>query len=85
MIIIVLLGVLVLLINIPRLKHEKSKEKLYACISGDFKGQVHDISTWRKIGQDLAQNKTIKIKIKYASDENLLGLLYINYGINLDD
>ena len=74
--IILLLGALVLLINAPRIKRtHKPLDTVYICTSGDFKGQTHDLKTWRKIGQEITSDKTLRTRLKYSEDEEAIGLL----------
>ena len=84
--IISLFGALVLLINAPRIKRtRKPLEAVYYCTSGDFKGQTHDLKTWRKIGQEITNDKTLKARLKYSEGEETLGLLYYKLGVELVD
>lgn len=83
---ILLFGALVLLINAPCIKRtHKPLETVYICTSGDFKGQTHDLKTWRKIGQEITKDKTIKTRLKYAEDEETIGLLYYKLGVELNE
>lgn len=69
-------------------KTTEPKEAEYRCISGDYKGQTHNIKDWRKIAIELARttkNSRINAIAKYGTDEDIIGLLYINYGIELLD
>lgn len=69
-------------------KITKSKEQEMRCISGDYKGQTHKIEDWRKIAVELARttkNSRINAIAKHGTDEDIIGLLYINFGIELVD
>lgn len=61
---------------------------LYTCKNGDYKGQTHDIKDWRKIAVDLARttkNSRLNAIAKHGTDEDIIGLLYFNFGVELFD
>lgn len=63
-------------------------EQLYIATSGDYKGQTHDIKDWRRIAIELAKNtKNSKLNAmaKHGTDEDIIGLLYVNFGVELVD
>ena len=67
---------------------DERKEKQYMCISGNYKGQTHTLKDWRKIATELAKTvKSTKLnaQAKHGTDEDIIGLLYINFGIELVD
>ena len=84
------LGALVILINFVYIAHQKEAKTppLYTAKSGDYKGQTHDIKDWRKIAIELARttkNSRINAIAKHGTDEDIIGLLYLNFGIELFD
>ena len=89
---IIILGILVTIINIYYAKwqiaqREKEGERLTA-ISGDYKGQTHNIDDWRKIAIDIAKctkNSKLNAMAKYGTDEDVIGMLYVNFGVELID
>ena len=63
-------------------------EQLYIATSGDYKGQTHNIKDWRKIAIELARttkNSKLNAMAKHGSDECIIGLLYMNFGVELLD
>lgn len=87
---IIALGLLVLIVNAIYISHlcEEKKDKLYTAKSGDYKGQTHNIKDWRKIAIELARttkNSRINAIAKHGTDEDIIGLLYLNFGIELFD
>lgn len=83
--IILIIAVLIVAINIPRMQHQDDPPTLYECREGSLRG-VRTINDWRKIAVDLARttkNSKMYTTAKYATDEELIGLLYINYGVDL--
>ena len=69
-------------------KIKRNKSVLYLAQSGDYRGQTHDIKDWRKIAIELARttkNTRINAIAKHGTDEDIIGLLYINFGIELID
>ena len=84
------LGFVIVLVNAIYISWQLDKRTptLYTCKSGDYKGQTHDIKDWRKIAIELAKNtknSRINAITKHGTDEDIIGLLYINYGIELFD
>ena len=80
----------VLAVNALYIRWQLNKKKVceYIAISGDYKGQSHKVNDWRKIAIDLAKctkNSRINAIAKYGTDEDVIGLLYINFGIELID
>ena len=66
----------------------ETSEKLYTAKSGDFKGQTHNVKDWRKIAIEISRttkNSKLSTQLKYCSDEDMIGLLYTNFGIDLFD
>ena len=66
----------------------RKEKRLYSCRNGDYKGQTHEIKDWRKIAIELAKttkNSRLNAMAKYGTDEDIIGLLYINFGIELFD
>lgn len=79
-----------MLLNAIAKEHDdkKNKKTLLVCYEGDYAGQVHDINDWRKIALDIAKstkNSKLNAVAKYGTDDNVIGLLYLNYGIELYD
>lgn len=67
---------------------DKQKSTLYTCKNGDYKGQTHDIKDWRKIAIELAKttkNSRLNAIAKHGTDEDIIGLLYLNFGVELYD
>ena len=67
---------------------DERKEAKYLCISGNYKGQTHTLKDWRKIAIELAKTvKSTKLnaQAKHGTDEDIIGLLYINFGVELVD
>lgn len=84
------IGLIVLLINGIYIAHlcEDKRETLYTAKSGDYKGQTHNIKDWRKIAIELARttkNSRINAIAKHGTDEDIIGLLYLNFGVELFD
>lgn len=90
MLLIFALALVIVLINafyITR-QTEKSTPPLYTCTSGDYKGQTHDIKDWRKIAIELAKitkNSRLNAIAKHGTDEDIIGMLYLNFGVELFD
>lgn len=67
---------------------ERKRKKFYTCRNGDYKGQTHDIKDWRKIAIELAKNtknSRINAIAKHGTDEDVIGLLYLSFGLELFD
>jgi len=67
---------------------DESTPSLYTCKNGDYKGQTHDIKDWRRIAVELARttkNSRLNAIAKYGTDEDIIGLLYFNFGVELFD
>ena len=67
---------------------DKGTPSLYTCKAGDYKGQTHDIKDWRKIAIELAKttkNSRLNAIAKHGTDEDIIGLLYLNFGVELYD
>lgn len=80
-----IIAVLIVAINVPRMKQQDEPPTLYECREGTLKG-VRPLKDWRKIAVDLARttkNSKMYTTAKYGTDEELIGLLYINYGVDL--
>ena len=45
--------------------------------------ETHDLNTWRKRGMETVKSKDAKSQLKYANNEDLIGLLYIFNGWDL--
>lgn len=89
---IFLLGFIILAVNAIYIKHlTEQKPNLVnrlTCFNGDFKGQTHNIKDWRKIAIELAKNtknSRLNAMAKYGTDEDVIGLLYLNFGVELFD
>ena len=89
---ILLLGFIILAVNAIYIKYltEQKPNKInqLTCRSGDFKGQTHEIKDWRKIAIELAKNtknSRLNAMAKYGTDEDVIGLLYLNFGVELFD
>lgn len=83
--IIIGIAVLIVLINIPRMRQQDEPPTLYECREGTLKG-IRPIKDWRQIALDLARttkNSNLAMSAKYGTDEDVIGLLYINYGVDL--
>ena len=83
--ILILAGVTVAVNLIYRLN---TAEKQYTARSGDYKGQTHNIDDWRKIAIELARttkNSRLNAMAKHGTTEDIIGLLYLNFGIELYD
>lgn len=89
--IILLLGFIILAINaiyIKYLTEQKPNTPYLICRTGDYKGQSHTIKDWRKIAIELAKttkNSRLNAMAKYGTDEDVIGLLYLNFGLELFD
>ena len=88
--IIIFLGGIIITINLLYIAWQLNNKTppIYMATSGTLKGQTHTINDWRKIAIDLARtvkNSDLNTKIKYGTDEDIIGLLYINFGIELID
>lgn len=90
--IIFLLGFIIILINMLYIKYQiKRKEKhtqYLICRTGDYKGQTHTIDDWRKIAIELSKNtknSRLNAMAKHGTDEDVIGLLYLNFGLELYD
>lgn len=84
------IGLIIILLNACAIAYyiDERKEAQYLCTSGLYKGQTHTIKDWRKIAIELA--KTVKssklnAQAKHGTDEDIIGLLFINFGIELVD
>lgn len=81
-------ALLIVLINLPRILSDKDDTAtLYECREGTLKG-VRTIKDWRKIAVDLARttkNSKLAMTAKYGTDEDVIGLLYLNFGVDLFD
>lgn len=69
-------------------KPNKNRTEYLTCHTGDFRGQTHDMKDWRKIAIDLAKNtknSRLNAMAKYGTDEDVIGLLYLNFGVELFD
>ena len=87
-IIVMLLAGSVTALNLLVALNKTEQDQLYTCKSGQFSGQTHNINDWRKIALELAKtvkNSTLNARLKYGTDEDLLGLLYTNFGVELWD
>lgn len=90
MLYIIIFGVLVVAVNAVYIKWQRKSnhEKLYRATTGDYKGQTHDIKDWRKIAIELSKNvknSRLNAMAKHGSDEDIIGLLFINFGVELVD
>ena len=90
MLYIIIFGVLVVVVNAIYIKWQlqTKQDKLYRATTGDYKGQTHTIKDWRKIAIELAKNvknSRINAIAKHGTDEDIIGLLYINFGVELVD
>ena len=86
--VIMLLAGSVTALNLLVALNKNEHNQLYTCKSGQFSGQTHNINDWRKIALELAKtvkNSTLNARLKYGTDEDLLGLLYTNFGVELWD
>lgn len=90
--IIILFGIGVILVNACYiayiLDNRNQQEECYIATSGDYKGQTHTIKDWRRIAIELAKttkNSKLNAMAKYGTDEDIIGLLYINFGVDLVD
>lgn len=83
------LSFIIVLLNLANRKQNRTKtEHMLYCDAGDFNGQYHNIDDWRKIALDLSKsvkNSKLNAMIKYGTDEDVIGLLYLNFGIELYD
>lgn len=81
---------LIIVINLPRIIRQKDEAEsvmLYECREGTLKG-IRPIKDWRKIAVDLARatkNSKLAMSAKYGTDEDVIGLLWLNFGIDLFD
>lgn len=82
------IGLIIIFVNACAIAYyiDEHRQQEYLCISGLYKGQTHTIKDWRKIALDLA--KTVKrselnAHLKYGTDEDIIGLLYLNFGVEL--
>lgn len=83
-----LCAIAIILINALAIAYtlDERKETKYLCISGDYKGKTYSINDWRKVAIELAKtvkNSTLTQQLKHGTDEDITGLLYINFGIEL--
>lgn len=90
MLYIIIFGVLVIAVNAIYIKWQmqERQDKLYRAMTGDYKGQTHNIKDWRKITIELAKNvknSRLNAMAKHGTDEDIIGLLYINFGVELVD
>ncbi|MBO7731331.1 MAG: hypothetical protein J6S67_02210 [Methanobrevibacter sp.] len=90
--IIFLLGFIILSVNTIYIKYlteqKPNKTPYLICRTGDYKGQSHTIKDWRKIAIELAKNtknSRLNAMAKYGTDEDVIGLLYLNFGVELFD
>lgn len=68
-------------------KHDKKEQMLY-CEKGDYRGQLHTMTDWRKIAIELAKsvkNSRLNAMAKHGTDEDVIGLLYLEFGVELCD
>lgn len=84
------LALIVVLVNAYYIAWQLDKQKttLYTCKTGDYKRQTHDIKDWRKIAIELAKttkNSRLNAIAKHGTDEDIIGLLYLNFGVELYD
>lgn len=84
------LALIVVLVNAYYIAWQLDKRtpSLYTCKNGDYKGQTHDIKDWRKIAIELAKttkNSRLNAIAKHGTDEDIIGLLYLNFGVELYD
>lgn len=89
---ILLLGFIIIAINALYIKYQTeqkpNKTPHLICRTGDYKGQSHTIKDWRKIAIELAKNtknSRLNAMAKYGTDEDVIGMLYINFGLELFD
>lgn len=89
---IFIIGMVIIAINLSYQKHQQLKKKheplKLRAVSGDFRGQTHDIKDWRKIAIELAKttkNSRLSAMAKYGTDDDIIGLLYLNFGVELID
>ena len=90
MLYIIIFGMVVVGINAVYNKwlKQNNQEKFYRAISGDYKGQTHNIKDWRKIAVELSKtvkNSRLNAMAKHGTDEDIIGLLFINFGVELVD
>lgn len=90
--IIFLLGFIIVAVNAIYIKYlaeqKQNTIKRFTCRSGDYKGQTYEIKDWRKIAIGLAKNtknSRLNAMAKYGTDEDVIGLLYLNFGVELFD
>lgn len=86
----IIIAVFIIAINLLYIAWQlKNKEPTYyKAVSGELKGQTHDIKDWRKIAVELTRtvkSSRLNTMAKYGTDEDIIGLLYINFGIELID
>lgn len=70
------------------IENREKTEKLYYCENGDYRGQVHNIKDWRKIAIELSKtvkNSRLNAMAKHGTDEDVIGLLYLEFGVELCD
>lgn len=90
---IFLLGFIILAVNAIYIKHlteqkPNKREQYLTCHTGDYRGQTHTIEDWRKIAIELAKttkNSRLNAMAKHGSDDDVIGMLYINFGVELFD
>ena len=87
---LLLIAFIIITVNILYIKWQldRKRTKQYRAISGNYKGQAHEIKDWRKIAIELAKNtknSRLNAMAKYGTDEDIIGLLYVNFGVELVD
>ena len=90
MALIILCGLIIIIINTAynNSKPNKNRTEYLTCHTGDFRGQTHDMKDWRKIAIELAKstkNSRLNAMAKYGTDEDVIGMLYLNFGVELFD
>ena len=84
----IILGICIIIVLLNLTTNRTKTEHLYIANSGDYKGQMHNIKDWRRIAIELAKNtKNSKLNAmaKHGTDEDVIGLLYMNFGVELLD
>ena len=82
------LGICTIIVILNLATNRTRTEQLYIAKSGDYKGQTHNIKDWRKIAIELARttkNSKLNAMAKHGTDEDVIGLLYMNFGVELID
>ena len=84
----IILGLCTIIVLLNLATNRTKTEQLYIATSGDYKGQTHNIKDWRKIAIELAKttkNSKLNAMAKHGTDEDIIGLLYMNFGVELLD